>query len=231
MKVTRHFKEPKCSFHSMATTANTIACSANGDRIKLFDAEKLAPVGEFKQLSGTVREMAFMDDSTLIAGLDSDSGDLQAFDIRTGKMESTLLAGRPVHSISINSDKTLFAAGTELRECEAHVVFWDIRNAGSALKVFNEVHSDDISQVKFHPISRRELVTGSTDGIVNLLNLDNQLDEDESLRFTIPLDSVHRLGFFGPSYEYIYTMTHIETFSLHRLADVYVFPPTHTHSG
>ncbi|KAJ3092212.1 WD repeat-containing protein 89 [Quaeritorhiza haematococci] len=45
------------------------------------------------------------------------------------------------------------------------------------------------------------------------------MDEDDAIHQTIKEDSVHKLGFFGPNFEYLYILTHIETFSLWRAED------------
>ncbi|KAJ3412500.1 WD repeat-containing protein 89 [Chytridiales sp. JEL 0842] len=42
---------------------------------------------------------------------------------------------------------------------------------------------------------------------------------DDALYQVIKADSIHKIGFFGPSYEYIYYQTHIETFGLHKFED------------
>jgi WD repeat-containing protein 89 len=51
--------------------------------------------------------------------------------------------------------------------------------------------------------------------LVNLFNLSASLEEDDSIYQIIKSDSVSRIGFFGPSSEYIYVTSHIETFSLY----------------
>jgi hypothetical protein len=56
-------------------------------------------------------------------------------------------------------------------------------------------------------------MSGSTDGLVCLYDL-SQMTEDEALYQVIKDDSVSQIGFFGPSYEYIYLSTHMETSSL-----------------
>ena len=43
--------------------------------------------------------------------------------------------------------------------------------------------------------------------------------EDDALYQVIKDNSIHKIGFFGPESEYLYSMTHIETFSLWKFRD------------
>lgn len=57
------------------------------------------------------------------------------------------------------------------------------------------------------------MISGSTDGLICLYNLET-LVEDDALYQVIKEDSINKIGFFGPQYEYIYCLSHMETFSL-----------------
>ncbi|TPX30223.1 hypothetical protein SmJEL517_g06160 [Synchytrium microbalum] len=142
----------------------------------------------------------------------------EASDLYVGSNSIWTCGTAPFLSLSVNSDQKIVAGGTEFakteEEDESHILFYDVRNASQTLKVFTDVHSDDITQVKFHPTQSNIMLSGSTDGLLCLYQLDEALDEDESLYQVIKEDSVHKAGFFGPSAEYIYLTTHMETFSI-----------------
>lgn len=106
----------------------------------------------------------------------------------------------------------------------------DLRNLGSQpVNKFTECHSDDVTHIEFHPIESNAMVSGSTDGYVIGTIVDGRLAclynlemnvEDECLYQVIKEDSISKVGFFGPSYEYLYSLTHIETMSLYKFAEV-----------
>jgi WD40 repeat protein len=88
-----------------------------------------------------------------------------------------------------------------------------LRNPSSVYAEFTESHNDDITQVKFHPISPTQLITGSVDGLICNFNL-NSFKEDKDLVGVINSgSSINRAGYFGNA-EYVYCLTHNETFSL-----------------
>lgn len=89
----------------------------------------------------------------------------------------------------------------------------DLRNPSSVYAEFIESHNDDITQAKFHPISPTQLITGSVDGLICNFNL-NSFKEDKDLVGVINSgSSINRAGYFGNA-EYVYCLTHNETFSL-----------------
>ncbi|KAI9328052.1 WD40-repeat-containing domain protein [Zopfochytrium polystomum] len=121
----------------------------------------------------------------------------------------------PILSFSLNASNTIVAAGTEQPQKEngddesPRLLFWDIRSSPRPLAAFEDCHSDDITQVRFHPTNPTALITGSTDGLVNFFDI-TTLDED---------DSLHQVGYFGPACEYVYCLTHVETFGLYTFPD------------
>jgi hypothetical protein len=61
------------------------------------------------------------------------------------------------------------------------------------------------------------LISASTDGLVNNYDV-TEFDEVEALISVVNSgSSVNKAGYFGPNAEYLYCLTHIETFSLHTL--------------
>ncbi|KAJ3217932.1 WD repeat-containing protein 89 [Clydaea vesicula] len=146
-------------------------------------------------------------------------GTVNIWDLRSGGKVSVFKGYVPLLSIAVSCAGDLLAAGTELQEEDAKVLFWDLRNTSTKLSEFSEAHSDDITQVKFHPNFKNWLTTGSTDGTLSIYNIEKTFDEDEAIFQTIRDNSINKLGFFGPSNEYIFSLTHIETLSIFRVED------------
>lgn len=89
------------------------------------------------------------------------------------------------------------AVGTESSP-DAEISVFDIRQIKTTKPLVNysESHNDDITDLQFHPNIRNRLLSGSTDGIVNLFDITVQ-DEDEAvLEAYNHQASIHRTGFF-----------------------------------
>jgi WD repeat-containing protein 89 len=69
-------------------------------------------------------------------------------------------------------------------------------------------------QLKFHPTRHFLLLSGSTDGLVNLYNT-SVTDEDDALYQVINHGSVHHADFIAD--QSIYALSHDETFAIHPL--------------
>ncbi|KAI9682300.1 MAG: hypothetical protein M1817_000354, partial [Caeruleum heppii] len=78
-----------------------------------------------------------------------------------------------------------------------------------------ESHSDDITELRFHPSQTALLISGSTDGLVNLYDTALQDEEDALLQTINHGSSIHRAGFLGDSE--VFALGHDETLSLHQL--------------
>ncbi|KAL9614200.1 MAG: hypothetical protein Q9167_001288 [Letrouitia subvulpina] len=94
-----------------------------------------------------------------------------------------LTAGRDANKhpiLSLAAHDTKVAAGTELTASEAAVVLWDLRSLKTPLLRYAESHSDDVSQLRFHHEKTSVLLSGSTDGLVNVYAT-SITDEDEAV--------------------------------------------------
>lgn len=71
-------------------------------------------------------------------------------------------------------------------------------------------------QLQFHPTRDNVLLSGSTDGLVNIYDT-TIADEDDALLQVINHGSIHHAGFL--STEAIYALSHDEVFSIHPITD------------
>ncbi|KAJ3018629.1 WD repeat-containing protein 89 [Thoreauomyces humboldtii] len=202
-----------------------VAAPTSTGSIHIFDATTLAGLNTFQATEpgasyDVLCQVAFDTVAPHMLWTGSSSGEVKRWDVRNGEADLIFNAGAPVASIAINSNATFLAAGTELKDEDANIVIWDLRNptVTTPAVTFTEYHSDDVTQLKFHPIDPLALISGSTDGLISLINL-STFDEDDALYQVIKEDSVAKCGFFGPSYEYIYSLSHMETFSLYKFED------------
>lgn len=97
----------------------------------------------------------------------------------------------------------------------------DLRSSSTILGSLSESLGDDVTQVEFHPTADSMLCTGSTDGLVCVFDLAQLSDEYEALASVLNTQSsVSQIGFYGPAWENLYALTHIETMSLWSLQTV-----------
>eukprot|EP00112_Aurelia_sp_Birch-Aquarium-sp1_P021303 Seg5702.1 transcript_id=Seg5702.1/GoldUCD/mRNA.D3Y31 product="WD repeat-containing protein 89" protein_id=Seg5702.1/GoldUCD/D3Y31 len=143
---------------------------------------------------------------------------VRCWDISIGKQNEILqLKGddlEPLTAIGMNCDGKFLTVGTEqINEEDVFLYVWNIEDLGSIERhaKYEELHSDDITQIVFHPLRSSIMATGSTDGLVCISDLDAKSEEDVLIQTLNTESSVNIIGFFGPSLEFLYSLTHIET--------------------
>jgi WD40 repeat protein len=83
---------------------------------------------------------------------------------------------------SVDTNQQIIVAGTN-----EDIIFWDIRNLKSPLEVLDESHSEDVTCVRFHPEDYHQVITCSTDCLVNFFNFEGKKsmkEEDDVLEGT-----------------------------------------------
>ena len=86
---------------------------------------------------------------------------------------------KPLSCVAVNT-AGLVAAGTEQVGGESFLLFWDTRAGSKLLGGYWDTHNDDITSLQFHREKKDILASGSTDGLVNVLDL-SESDEDDAL--------------------------------------------------
>lgn len=124
-------------------------------------------------------------------------------------------------SFDVNCLDSHFAVGTEQSGGDSHVQIYDVRTP-KPMADLDQAHSDDVTQVRYHPERPSVCISGATDGLVNVYDLASAVEDvDDYVVQTLNSESsVGKLGFFGPQHECIYCLTHTETLMLwHLLPD------------
>ncbi|XP_054277394.1 WD repeat-containing protein 89 [Macrosteles quadrilineatus] len=136
----------------------------------------------------------------------------------TSDPKSNGLHDREFCSFDVNISGGFVCAGTAVTDGDAYLMFWDTRKA-SLLGGYWECHMDDITQVKFHPSEPDKLVTGSTDGLINMYDI-SQSDEDEALLQSFNTESsVEKVKWHEGSEMSISCVTHTADVQLWHLED------------
>lgn len=140
---------------------------------------------------------------------------VKVWDLRAGlsRAQFSFTNEKNSNFLSLGSAGHVLAGGTELVGQDAELHMWDLKLPGKPLRSFIDSHHDDITCIKFHP-TLPYLMSGSTDGYVNIYNLEEQ-DEDEALHQVINYASVHLCHFVQP--HRISVLSHMETLSFWEL--------------
>ncbi|RCI08071.1 hypothetical protein L249_7820 [Ophiocordyceps polyrhachis-furcata BCC 54312] len=196
-----------------------IAAISSDQRLTLLDPRRLggsASAWSAPTIHGNVTALAFPQSSSLAAAdacTAGEDGSVVLWDLRRtlGPVLRLQASSSPI--LSMAWDENNVAVGTELHEHVASILLWDIRKAPTARAHYQEFHSDDITTLNFHPTSPDLLLSGSTDGLVNLYDT-RIADEDDVTLQTLNHDaSVHYAGFL--SHDLVFALSHDERFSLY----------------
>ncbi|XP_075388467.1 WD repeat-containing protein 89 [Tenrec ecaudatus] len=205
-----------------AEKGSLVAVLCSNGSIRVYDKERLNVLHEFSGHPGLLNGVRFANSCDRVYSACTD-GTVKCWDARLASAKPVqLFKGYPSNafiSFDINCDDHVICAGTEKVDDDALLVFWDARINSQDLSTFrdplgtySETHSDDITQVCFHPSSPNMVVSGSTDGLVNVFDVSVDNEEDALVTTCNSISSVSCIGWSGKDYKQIYCMTHDEGF-------------------
>uniref|UniRef100_A0A1A8AEL3 WD repeat-containing protein 89 n=3 Tax=Nothobranchius TaxID=28779 RepID=A0A1A8AEL3_NOTFU len=175
--------------HAAQNPADLLAVSCSNFTIHLHNKDSLKLLGEYQVHKGPLCGLTFAHTSPNLLYSGSADGTVRLWDARRPGTDAVqVFRSDPSHSycsFDLNCSDMLLCAGTEQVNGEdSFLVFWDSRKTGDGLLgVYSESHSDDVTQVCFHPRDKDRLASGSTDGLVNVFDLSRGA-EDEALLVT-----------------------------------------------
>ncbi|KAM9556723.1 WD repeat-containing protein 89 isoform 1-T1 [Guaruba guarouba] len=208
---------------AQSESSRFVAVSCSNKSIRVYNRETLSFLREYSNHPGILNGVRFAHtcDSTVFSACSD--GTVKCWDIRLSTQKAVqVFHGYPSNiliSFDINCSDTILCAGTEKVEKDTFLVFWDARGIADCastskepLGVYSESHNDDITKICFHPIKPNLVVSGSTDGLVNVFDI-NKDNEDDALISTCNSDSsVSFIGWSGKDYKQVYCVTHDEGF-------------------
>ncbi|KAJ2080382.1 hypothetical protein H4R24_003123 [Coemansia sp. RSA 988] len=193
---------------------NYAAASTSAYEINLYEPFSTAPVRRLKYHTDQLTQIRVREDSVLSSSVD---GQIAVWDIRQSANQPSLVlkSEDPILSFDISADKTTVIGGARLNsEYAAKILIWDMRMAGTLARVFEDSHSDDVTQIHCNQNFSNQILSGSTDGLLCTFDL-SQPDEDEALQFVANTGaSVAKCGYFGPNSQFIFAQSDMETLQL-----------------
>ncbi|KAF8477098.1 WD40-repeat-containing domain protein [Kalaharituber pfeilii] len=213
--------------------SSNLAAISSTNSLHVFNAETLQVVTTIPNIHPEGVTCLKAVNSSVLATCGRD-GMVKFWDTRNGGKENVKLMsrGKPFLSLAVSESYNAVAAGEELADHTAGVIIWDIRNS-TVSRHFTESHNDDVSELQFDPASCSLLLSGSTDGLVNVYDLQQSAkvgvkdatDDDEALFQVINHgSSIHRAAFLRtaasrPQEMDIYALSHDETLTVYALTD------------
>ncbi|NXB63738.1 WDR89 protein, partial [Struthidea cinerea] len=200
-----------------------VAVSCSNKSIRVYDRETLHFLREYGGHPGILSGVRFAHTCDSVVFSACSEGTVKCWDVRSAVQKPVqVFSGYPSNvfiSFDVSCSDLIVCAGTEKVEKDTFLVFWDARGITDCastteepLGVYCESHNDDITKICFHPIKPNLVVSGSTDGLVNVFDI-NKDNEDDALVSTCNSDSsVSSLGWSGEDYKQVYCMTHDEGF-------------------
>lgn len=124
---------------------------------------------------------------------------------------------KPISCFDVSADQKFVCGGSPLVEADSYLLFWDSRKS-SVLGGYWETHTDDITQIKFSSRQTNLMLSGSTDGLVNLFDV-SQSNEDDALVNSFNVDTaVRKLRWFDQEHTFG-VITDMETVQMWHVDD------------
>ncbi|KAL2059996.1 hypothetical protein VTL71DRAFT_9818 [Oculimacula yallundae] len=218
-----HVAKPAGTYvYDVVPVAAGLAAISSDDSLRLLDplALNAGPVNEIKNVNKDVTCLKAVSvgsegDAVVVCTAGRD-GRVVLWDPRSGSKAGEVRSegNAPILSLACSSPYGL-AAGTELTNHQASVLVWDMRDLTAPVVQYIESHSDDVTELQFHPTRPQILLSGSTDGLVNIFNT-TITDEEDALHQTINHGaSISHANFL--SEVDIFAVSHDEKFSTYQL--------------
>jgi WD repeat-containing protein 89 len=179
----------------------------------------VVPGGHFRNVNSSVTTAKrFSGNEVLTAGRD---GKIAFYDLRQGETRSLSTpqgTEDPISALASNAGSFYIAAGTELENDgpgRVNVFVWDLRKPSEVLRTYSESHTDTITELQFLPYpagGSRTLLSGSTDGLVNVFDLTQEEEDDAILQVINHRSATHHTGLIGDD---IYALGTDETLSFY----------------
>jgi len=199
------------------------AVISSDDSLRLFDNATLEPLpdGIFQSVNRGVTSLVthFSSSTTsyLTAGRD---GFVRGWDLRArgNVLELATPKGEPLSTLASNSDLHAVVAGMELDSVgpgDVSIFGWDVRFPEKIKLHYAESHTDTITELQFLPRDGRStnfLLSGSTDGLVNVYDTSTAEEEDAVFQVINHRSAIHHAGLLGND---IYALGTDETLSFY----------------
>ena len=212
---------------------NWVSCAVSNGEVQVYDQDRMHCLQTYKMGSSS-RESQVTDiqgdacsSHPFTLATTSSNGCLTLFDIRQQSVPVCQIhlprSEEQALSVSLGFDGTLAAVGSS----RAKIHFFDIRSTRSLLGTYNQVHTGEITKVRFQTLTSFGttstttpiLVSAAEDGLACVFDT-SQPSEEAAVKNVLAVQSpIRQVGFFGPNSDAIYCLTGSESLKLWRIDD------------
>ncbi|KAG5970618.1 hypothetical protein E4U55_001541 [Claviceps digitariae] len=205
-------------------TSAGLAALSSDQHLSLLSPARLAdgPVRKWRTQHGNVTALRVYDEAAGVVCTAGEDGTVGVWDLRgageAARVAQFKAADAPILSLACSPSTKTIALGTELQNHSASLHLWDLRCLPGCPKAhYQDLHSDDITELAFHPSDPAVLLSGSTDGLVNIYDT-RVPDEDELTVQTFNHNaSIHHAAFLNSTE--VLALSHDEQFALYDVAE------------
>ncbi|XP_037815766.1 WD repeat-containing protein 89-like [Lucilia sericata] len=175
----------------------------------------------------TICGVRFVDETPNLLLVGTTNGLVRLFDLRTpgevGRFENNPAteaeaAAMPKNIVCFdrNSNSRVLCVGTEQHHSNVYLLFYDLRERKQMGGYFDS-HQDDVTTLRFHPQNPDLLCSGSTDGLINIFDLQKTIEDDALLQTLNTESSVHKVNWHKNVYDkdIISCITHTNDFKMY----------------
>ncbi|KAL2023259.1 hypothetical protein VTK56DRAFT_3382 [Thermocarpiscus australiensis] len=214
------YPSPETYVLDILPVATGFAATASDQTLSLFDPQRLSkgPIRTIRTDHGNLTSAKVYSAADSVICTAGENGAVSVWDLRLDHARVLQIGGTQssLPSLACSNEANTVAAGTELANHQASIIIWDLRSPSAPKIQYNEVHSDDITELTHHPTDPALLLSGSTDGLVNLTDT-RVADEDDAVLQTFNHGSVHRAGFLNATE--VFAASHDEKLALYDTAE------------
>jgi WD40 repeat protein len=191
-----------------------VLASVSDMHVNIYDSSTFSTVGKVQVHEGKINclESSTFDPNIFFTGSDDRSvkiWDMRSLPVPIGSNHML----DDVSGVSCGLDGWLMAAG-----CGTAINFYDLRmnSSGGIRKLgeYSDIHTDMITQIKFHPLRSTILTSAAEDGLICIYDTSVAAEEEAVMSILNTECPVRRYGFFGDNLEGLYSLSTVETASI-----------------
>ncbi|XP_062542748.1 WD repeat-containing protein 89 [Armigeres subalbatus] len=187
-----------CGLHlALSNDGRKLAVGLSRMAIQLYDlttnGDLVLSEGNFATYESAIRRTKFFESDTNSLMVCTEEGNVYWYDLRIGSQpvhtfdDTSEGSRKTMTSFDINQNDRVICASTEVQKCaDSFLLFFDIRER-TYLGSYWECHSEDITNVRFHPTNPDLLSSGSVDGLINVFDI-SKPNEDEAMQTCFNVD-------------------------------------------
>jgi len=184
-----------------------IACSTSKDVIKIYNVETNNLMAQFNGHTNTISELVWSPYHPGLLFSCSLDNTVRGWDLRSGSCQIEFVGNEENKFFCLSLNGPILAAGGVNK-----IFLWDIAKRDTM--IYDSSHSEEVTQLKFHPNQINKLFSGSDDGLLCMFDISKN-NEKDALEQVYPIeDSISKIGIFGPSNEFLYCQTIFSNFSI-----------------